>query len=87
MKLLAYPEDADEYICHMCDSVYSDTVEHYIMRCSGIRDMLNTFWDKVLDSLECRQEAKLLQKEEADILDILLTKDNNLVEYNSKISL
>ena len=82
VKLLAFPEQSEVCMCDTCDSQYTDTVEHYIMRCNGLMDIRSQFWDVVLDSVECHEEARLLQQDEEQLMDILLTGDNRTFKYN-----
>ena len=81
VKLMAYPEQAEECVCMNCHIPYTDTVEHYIMRCEYFNNVRNEFWDNVLDHVECKIEATLLQKDQDNMLDILLTKESNLFEF------
>ena len=36
VKLSAFVENSDQCVCDLCDQSYTDTVDHYIMRCPGL---------------------------------------------------
>jgi len=80
IKLLSYPEQCDECICHLCNISFTDTIEHYVMRCQGLIEVRNVMWDNILDAIDCEAEAKLLSMDDVNILDVLLSKTNNIFE-------
>ena len=78
VRLLAYPEKLDNAdICTVCGQEYTDTVEHYIMRCEGIVDSRSKAWDNILDTLDCEQEVQLLSSTDQVFLDTILSKNNS----------
>ena len=75
VRLLAYPEKLDNAdICTVCGQEYTDTVEHYIMRCGGIVGSRSKAWDNSLDTLDCEQEVQLLSSTDQVFLDTTLSK-------------
>jgi len=86
VKLLAYPEHSEECICELCGITYSDTVEHYLMRCQGLIRIRSDLWDNILDSVSCYEEVLFLQKDDQEMLHILLSGEHNVFENfeNSK---
>jgi hypothetical protein len=79
VRLLAYPEKLDNAdICTACGKEYTDTVEHYVMRCEGIVDSRSKAWDNILDKLDCSQEGQLLSSTDQVFLDTILSKRNSL---------
>jgi len=79
VRLLAYPEKSDTTdICTACHQEYTDTVEHYVMRCEGLVESRSNAWDNILDGLDCDQEVQLLSYTDQDFLDIILSKRNSL---------
>jgi len=74
IKLLAYPEISDIDQCELCMCQYTDTVEHYILRCQNLIEMRISAWDCILDCLECQSEVLFLQQTDEVILDTLLSK-------------
>ena len=80
VKLQAFPELSEEDDCAMCGRKYTDTVEHYVMRCEGLLDERSKLWDCSLDCLSVIQEAAFLQKTDNEQLDILLSKRSAIME-------
>jgi len=74
IKLIAYPEVADLESCSLCQRDYTDTVEHYIMRCEGMIELRTSVWDVILDCLDCISEATLLRQSDDQLLDTFLSK-------------
>jgi hypothetical protein len=85
VKLIAIPEISNDLTCNLCNMVYSDTVAHYIIHCEGLIDMRTEFWDKVLDSIECTAEADLLNRDQVDILEIILGKTWTKLDPDQRI--
>jgi len=84
VKLMAYPEQSDACTCHACGIAYTDTVDHYVMRCPGLIDTRVTFWDNILDGIDCDLEAQLLRMDESCVLDTLLSGDSELFLSDSR---
>ena len=84
IKLLAYPVVSEPCICNLCDEQYVDTVEHYVMRCQNdsLIAIRSEAWEVILDSIDCRSEAKLLRQDDSEILDTLLSKRWHLFKSN-----
>ena len=59
-------------LCTLCGKVLTDSVEHILLRCEGLRDERVEFWDKVLDGIPVLAEAEFFRNENKDILKILL---------------
>ena len=74
VRILAFPEQSDECACTACDEMYTDAVEHYVMRCQSRTHLRSEFWDNILDSISCGEEAELLRMDEVDKLNVLLGK-------------
>ncbi len=83
IKLLAFPQRTEECICHVCNCTYSDTVEHYIMKCQGILKTRTKFWNDILDSVDCMKEVKLISKDEDEQLDICLSAPSDIFDVFS----
>lgn len=86
IKLSAFPEITDDLTCEWCNMVCSDMVDHYIIHCEGLIDIRSEFWDKVLDSVQCTAEADLLNRDQDDLLEILLGKKWNTLDSDQQIT-
>ncbi len=83
VKLLAYPENSDVTTSDLCLKEYTDTVEHYVLRCQSLVVIRNQVFDNVLDTLDCFAEATLLSKNDDIILDTLLSNNWSLFSDDS----
>ena len=78
-RLLVYTEKLDTAgICTVYRQEYTDTVEHYIMRCEGIIGSRSKAWDNILDKLDGEQEVQLISSTDQVFLDTILSKRNSL---------
>lgn len=75
VKLTAFPEQSDECVCTACGLIYTDAVDHYVMKCQGLIHLRSMFWDNVLDSISCEKEAELLRMDENAKLNVLLGQE------------
>ncbi len=82
VKMCAFPEQSEECVCSVCGLIYTDTVEHYIMRCQGLVQTRSDVWDGILDCVTCQTEARLLNLSDELTLDTLLSREHEL--FNDK---
>ena len=84
IKILAYPQSTEDELCGLCEDLYTDTAEHYIMRCQTLVHIRTRCWDNTLDNVNCVNEADLLGRSDEDIFEILLGKLWNKFDYASQ---
>ena len=83
IRLLAFPEHVQNYQCHLCHQFVTDVVSHRIMYCQELVQERNTSWDIILNSIDCRSEARLLGSDDNMFLDTLLSRHWDLFSKNS----
>ena len=57
-----------------CGQIYTDIVDHCIAECNVDMQTRNDLWDIILDVLDVRSGVELFNKQDSDIIDILLGK-------------
>jgi hypothetical protein len=84
IKILSVPENYYlPMMCELCNRVVTDSVEHIFMRCEQLVDQRNALWDGLLDSFGVSAEVDLFNREDGDILEILLGKKWSYLEYDN----
>ena len=78
VKLCAFPEQSEQCLCNECGLIYTDTVEHYIMRCQRLVDIRADTWDCILDEVTCQTEVMILNLSDERTLDTLLSNNNHI---------
>ena len=76
VKLLAFPEKCREEQCGHCHGIYTDTVHHYVMDCTGLIMERNLAWGALLDTISCENEAHFMSWCDSKMLNTLLGKYN-----------
>ena len=84
IKLLAYPEHCTVDTCDLCLKEYTDTVEHYVLRCQSLVETRCQVFDAMLDALDCWAEAELLSQDDTILLETLLSKNWTLFTDDSE---
>ena len=85
IKIIAYPEEPRTqncYICGWCNSEFRDAVEHYIMSCQYLVEERMELYDVILDTRTCAEEARILQLDDTNILDIILSGNTEMNDYD-----
>ena len=75
IKIISYPERCHPEECSECSRVYTDTMYHYIMECPALLAERNMVWESVLGTIKCEQEVYLMNLEDKDQFDIILSKE------------
>ena len=75
IKVLSVPENFYlPMLCELCNTTVTDSVEHLFMRCENLVDERNELWDRLLDTFGVSAEVDLFNRDDDDILEILLGK-------------
>ena len=74
IKLITIPINYEVKTCVSCGQIYTDIVDHCIAECNVDMQTRNDLWDIILDVLDVRSGVELFNKQDSDIIDILLGK-------------
>ena len=58
--------------CTLCDSPFTDIVQHVIMNCSDLMTTRDRMWDDIMNTFEVDDFVDLWGRPDPDILDVLL---------------
>ena len=72
--MISIPHQCGVVICIVCTKPFTDYVEHIFSRCAGVINSRNDLWDDILNVFGVEISAQLFQKEDKEVIRIMLGK-------------
>ena len=74
ITMISIPHQCGVVICNLCTKPFTDYVEHIFSRCAGVINSRNDLWDDILNVFGVEISAQLFQKEDEEVIRIMLGK-------------
>ncbi len=75
LRMLTITQCDDEMLCPVCDSVLTDSVEQYLLRCEALLPERSVMIDEFLDNVSVEAESRIMYMDNNDLLQLMLGKD------------